>query len=209
MDTIRNAPGRPLVRSFLAGMAMIVLVAATLAVPAGAGDEPGQEEMMQIYMEAARPGAQHELLATGAGRWKCTLTSWADPQGEPLVSHGTETAEMVLGGRFLESQLHGEMMGMPFHGRGVMGYDNVTGKYVGTWYDNMNTGIMRYEGDYDAAKKELVCHGEFVDAVTKESMPATLVSRFVSDDRHVFEMWSPGPSGENVKWLEIVYEREE
>jgi hypothetical protein len=100
-------------------------------------------------------------------------------------------------------------MGMPFEGRGVIGYDNVTKKYVGTWYDNMSTGIMRYEGEYDPAKKELVCHGDYVDAVTGETQQSTLISRFVSDDHHVFEMWGPDPSGKKVKWMEIVYERAE
>ena len=42
------------------------------------------------------------------------------------------------------------MMGTPFTGHGMTGYDNVTGKYWSTWTDSMSTGIMVSEGSCDA-----------------------------------------------------------
>ena len=36
---------------------------------------------------------------------------------------------------------------MTFKGTGIEGYDNGKKKFVGTWMDNMGTGIMMSEGD--------------------------------------------------------------
>lgn len=183
-----------------------LLIAALAAAPALA-DEPGQDEMMQAYMQAAQPGEAHAHLAEKAGSWNCTVRSWMDPSGEPMVSQGTERSRMILGGRYLESKFSATMMGMPYEGRGLMGYDNGKQKYVGTWFDSMGTGVMYYEGEYDAQKKALVCRGEYVDPVTGETQTSTLVSRELGPDHSIFEMWGPGPSGEDVKWMEIEYER--
>jgi hypothetical protein len=147
------------------------------------------------------------MLAKNAGKWKCTVKSWMDPNGEPMVSEGSEEAEMMFGGRYLRSHFKGSMMGRPFEGLGMLAYDNGKKKYVGTWLDSMSTGIMSYEGDYDAQKKEIVCHGEFVDPLSGAVQKSRLVTRLVSDDQHVFEMWGPDPSGKDTKWMEITYNR--
>lgn len=188
---------------------LTLLTIALATVTAASAGEPDQEETMQAYMDAARPGEPHRYLAEKAGSWDCTIRSWMEPGGEPMVSEGTEESRMVLGGRFLESEFSGSMMGMPFEGRGVMGYDNGKQKYVGTWFDNMGTGIMSFEGNFDAQKKALVCHGSYVDPVTGQVQQSTLVSRELGPGRSVFEMWGPGPDGQDVKWMEIEYARAE
>jgi hypothetical protein len=40
-----------------------------------------------------------------------------------------------------------------FKGMGMDGYDNVKQKFVSSWGDNMGTGIILLEGDYDPATK--------------------------------------------------------
>ncbi len=187
----------------------VVMACLALALPALA-DEPqlNQDEMMKAYEAAAKPGAPHELLARSAGNWTCTVKAWMDPAAEPMVSQGTETSEMIFDGRFLHTRFQGSMMGQPFDGIGLLGYDNGKKKYVGVWLDSMSTGIMPYEGDYDAQKKELVCRGGYVDALTGQYQDCKLVTRFVNDDRHVFEFWGPDASGTNeVKWMEMTYDR--
>ncbi len=192
--------------------ALVALVCAALAGSALAKDEHptemSQDDMMQAYAAAAAPGAAHAMLAKGAGRWDATVKSWQDPAGEPMVSTGTEEAEMIFGGRYLKSHFRGSMMGQPYEGLGTMGYDNGKKKYVGTWFDSMGTGIMSYEGDYDAQKKELVCHGSYVDPVMGMESKVRLVTRFIGDDQHVFEFWGPAPGSDlEVKWMEISYAR--
>ena len=49
---------------------------------------------------------------------------------------------MILGGRYLEQRYEGTMMGQPFSGIGVTGFDNYKKKFVSTWVDSMGTAIM-------------------------------------------------------------------
>ncbi len=195
-------------RAALGLLLALTACALTVSGPALAQDMD-EQAMMQAYQKAAQPGPEHEWLAGNAGTWNVTMRSWMDPEGEPIVSQGSETAEMILGGRYLESHFQGQAMGQPFQGLGLLGYDNLKQKYVGIWCDSMGTGIMSYEGTYDPDKKELVCKGDFIDAATGQTQTATLVSREVDPDHHVFEMWSPGPDGQPVKWMEMDYTRAE
>ncbi len=189
----------------------VALLCAALAGPAFAqgekSGEPSPEEMMKAYEAASQPGTEHALLAKSAGRWNCTVKSWHDPKGEPEVSQGTEEAEVVFGGRYLRNHFKGNMMGKPYEGMGTLAYDNAKKKYVGNWFDSMSTGIMSYEGDYNPQSKELVCRGSYVDVLTGQEVACRMVSRYISDDQHVFEMWGPDPSGAEVKWMEIAYNR--
>lgn len=193
-------------------LAVAALFCVALAAGAGAKDEHpasmSEDDMMKAYAAAAAPGAAHAMLAKSAGHWNTTVKSWHDPNGEPMVSTGTEESEMIFGGRYLTSHFKGSMMGQPYEGMGTTGYDNGKKKYVGTWFDSMGTGIMSYEGDYDAQKKELVCHGSYIDPVMGTETKARLVTRFLSDDQHVFEFWGPAPGADkDVKWMEITYTR--
>ena len=187
------------------------LVCVALVVPALAQgedtNEMSPEEMMKVYETAAKPGPEHAMLANGAGRWNCTVKSWTDPKGEPDVSEGTEEAEMIFDGRYLRAMFKGSMMGKPFEGMSTLGFDNVRKKFVGTWLDTMGTGIMAYEGDYNPQSKEMIFHGKYADAMTGQEQTCRMVSRFVSDDQHVFEMWGPDPTGGEAKWMEITYNR--
>ncbi|MEZ4388005.1 MAG: DUF1579 domain-containing protein [Candidatus Krumholzibacteriia bacterium] len=192
----------------IALLALATLVGLSGASSSRAEDQPMSEaDMMKIYMAAAAPGPEHAMLAGSAGTWSVKLSSWMDPTAEPTVTEGSETARMILGGRFLQSDFQGTGMMGPFEGMGLIGYDNVKKKYVGTWSDTMGTGLMSYEGDYDAPTRTLVCHGDFVDAATGMTMTTRLVTRTISDDEHVFEMFGPGPGGDEVKWMEMRYTR--
>src|SRR5437588_309223 len=106
------------------------------AVLERAGDKFGSEkpdaenQEMQRKMEAAgTPGPAHKALEALVGNWKAEVKCWMEPGAPPHVSQGTAKASWVLNGRFLEEEFHGEMMGRPFTGRSLMGYDNIKQTY--------------------------------------------------------------------------------
>src|SRR3954465_13480210 len=82
---------------------------------------------MESMMKAASPGAPQKKLARLAGDWTFTNTMWMDPSQPPVKSSGTMHGVVLMGGRYVEHTWKGDMMGMPFEGRGTEGYDN-TGK---------------------------------------------------------------------------------
>jgi len=83
-----------------------------------------KQEMMKKMQEAGAPGPAHKALDVLVGNWQAEVKCWMDPDGPPNVSQGTAKATWILNGRFLQEEFHGEMMGKPFTGLSLLGYDN-------------------------------------------------------------------------------------
>ncbi len=177
-----------------------------------AQDKPGamakeQQEMMDAMTKAATPGPNHKLLASMAGEWTIVNRMWMDPGAPPTESKGTASYEMMMGGRYLHGHYKGVMMGMPFEGVGVTGYDNVSQKFQALWIDNFGTGIMYMTGTYDPNAKALT----FVTDMDDPMQPGTKVGireviRLLSPDQRVMEMYQ-NRSGKEMKMMEITYTR--
>lgn len=176
---------------------------------APAGQPPAGDPMMEAMMKAAQPGPEHAAMAKMAGTWDAAVKMFesADKFEE---SKGTMVYTSVHGGRYIQMEYKGEMMGGPFTGSGLWGYDNSTKKYVSTWSDNWSTGIMMLTGTYDAAAKTYNSVGEMSMAMPDGSlmkMKHREVIKVISDDKHVMEMYGAGPDGKEMKHLEITYTR--
>jgi len=88
---------------------------------------PEQKAEMEAYMKAGTPGAPHQALASSAGSYDLKIKSWHEPGGPAMEDTGTATRAMALDGRVLVEEVNSSMMGTPFNGHGMTGYDNVTG----------------------------------------------------------------------------------
>jgi hypothetical protein len=100
--------------------------------------------------------------------------------------------------------VNGSMMGMPFKGHGMTGYDNVSMKYWSIWTDSMSTGVMVSEGTCDA-KNSCTFTGSWNDAIKKAPVKARMTTRWTSPTVEVFEMHAPGKDGKEMKMMEITY----
>ena len=114
-----------------------------------------------------------------------------------------------VGGRFLQEEFQGEMMGKKFNGLGLMGYDKFNKKYVNTWVDDMGTGIFVSEGLPDADGKVITHTGKMDEPMTGEkAKPVKMITRILSPDKNVFEMHDLS-LGEKSKVMEITYTRKQ
>jgi hypothetical protein len=105
-------------------------------------------EDMQACLVAGTPGKMHELLAKDIGTWRGKCVMWMAPDTDPVSSDTTMTVSSAMGGRFMKSDLAGEIPGFgPYTGTGMIGYDNVSQQLVSTWIDNQSTGIMNGTGE--------------------------------------------------------------
>jgi hypothetical protein len=164
------------------------------------------QEMMEAYKKLATPGAGHKLLAGMAGSWKATTRCWMAPDQPPQESTGACEQKMILGGRFLQQEFTGDMMGTPFTGIGITGYDNHTKKYISTWMDSMGSGILYFEGTAGADGKTITQQSRHDDPF-RGPMKWRSVTRIVDDNTHEFEMYSSDKSGKEEKMMEITYTR--
>ena len=164
------------------------------------------QAMMEVYMKLATPGAPHKLLASMAGNWSTKTKSWMDPSKPPMESTGSCEQKTLLDGRFLQQDCTGDMMGQPFTGIGVTGYDNHTKKYVSTWMDSMGTGIYFFEGTASADGKTIT-QGSSYDDPLQGHLKLRGVTKLVDDNTQIFEMYSTDKSGKEMKMMEITYTR--
>lgn len=164
------------------------------------------QEMMEIYAELATPGEHHKRLAKMVGSWDAKIKSWMEPDEPPTESIGTSEQKMILDGRFLLQEFHGEMMGSPFNGLGISGYDNGANKYISTWIDSMGTAILFFEGAAGPDDKTIKQIAHYDDPI-QGPMDWLSVTKFVDDNTVLFEMFSIDKNGKEEKMMEITYTR--
>ncbi len=192
--------------SLAAGLAFAAGKEAKKAEQKGPG--PERQAMMDAWKKAGEVGPAHGRLKAMAGTFDTTTRVWMQPGTPPQESKGKSENKLVFDGRFLQQEFKGSMMGQPFTGLGVTGYDNTKKKYVGSWMDSTNTGLAYMEGTADPAGKVLtMTMTKMADPMTGKEHAARTVTRIESDAKHVFEMYETGPDGKEFKSMEIVYTR--
>jgi len=159
-------------------------------------------------MEAAgAPGPAHKALQPLVGDWKAEVKCWMDPSAAPEVSQGTAKANWTFNGRFLQEDFRGQMMGKPFNGRTLLGFDNTKQTFNSVWMSDMQTSLFTSEGKGDGGNKVITLEGKAACAATcQKDIPMKTVLRLISPDKHVLEMFD-GSKG-NAKTMEITYTRE-
>jgi len=163
-----------------------------------------QQEMMKKMEAAGTPGPAHKALDAFVGNWKAEVKCWSEPGGQPQISHGTAEASWTLNGRFLEEEFQGEMMGKPFRGKSLMGYDNTKQTFNTVWMSDMQTALFVSEGKGDQGNKVITLEGKTnCPATGRKDIVMKTVFRILTPDKHVFEMYDG-----NTKTMEITYTRQ-
>ena len=181
-----------------------------------ASGQPNDAEMMKQMMEMAKLNENHKLLASLDGTWSFVTKMWmdGDTSKKPEESKGTAVRKSIMDGRYVVMNVtgnmempgpDGKMKKMTFKGQGTEGYDNVKKKFVGTWVDNMGTGIMTSEGDYDPATKTFTYTGE-TEMVPGMTQKIREVVKLDDKDHMTFE-WYEDRGGKEAKTMEIDYTR--
>ena len=168
-----------------------------------------QAEMMQAWQKASTPGTEHTMLKGLVGDWKVATKSWQSDGSAPEETIGSSTFKSILGGRFIQQDFKGKMMGQPYEGSGMMGYNNVTKKFESTWHDSMSTASMRLEGTFNPATKVISETGEYQDPVKKISQKMRSEFKIIDKNNATFTMYMPDMvTGKDYKAMEQIYKRQ-
>ncbi len=165
------------------------------------------QDMMKVYKELGTPGAQHIFLSRMAGSWKASARTWMDPDKPPQEHKGTSEQKMIFDGRYLYDEESMDMMGAPYKGMGITGYDNNTKKYVSFWLDSMSTHILYFEGTAGADGKSITMESYFDDPV-RGPMKNRSVTKIIDSNTYTFEMYSEEKNKKEYKMMEITYSRQ-
>jgi hypothetical protein len=166
------------------------------------------QAVMEIYRKAGTPGEPHKLLAKLEGSWSTRTRGWMEPGKPPTESTGTCDQKMVFDGHYLRQEYTGDMMGMPFTGINLLGYDNHTKKYVSVWLDSMSTGIYYFEGTASADGKVITQNCQYDDPVRGISVWRS-VTRIKDDNTLEYEMFITPRGGKEEKMMEMTVTRKE
>jgi hypothetical protein len=198
----------------LAALGLAALVGSITAADAPTSNvemklPPGWTEAdMMACMEAGTPGAEHKRLAADVGEWTSECMMWMAPDTEPLKSQGTSEVTTILDGRFTHVEMEGDMMGQPFKGYGLYGFDNVAKKYVSTWIDSMTTGIMTGDGKASSDGKTITWTYTGNCPLTKKPITMREIDTTVDANTKTLEMWGPDPkTGKEYKSMFITLKR--
>lgn len=198
----------------LSTVALFLSLTLTLALTAFAEDpaekQPSPEEMqkmMAAWEKSATPGAPHQLLAKLAGEWTTSNKMWMTRGAEVQESKGTAKSEMTFGGRWLQSEDHFEMMGQPFNGHGILGYDNITKKFSMFWASDMGCEPTYCLGDLSADGKTITFTGTAHEPWDGSAKTVKYAYTIVDSNKFVLEGFDLVGGPKEFRVLEMTYTR--
>ncbi len=165
-----------------------------------------KQAMMEVYRKLGTPGGPHKMLAKLTGKWTTRTKAWMAPDQPPTEGKGSCEQKMILDGHYLQQEYTGEMMGSPFTGINVLGYDNHAKKYVSTWIDSMSTGIYHFEGTASDDGMTITQKCSYDDPV-RGPMEWRSVTRIVNDDTLEYEMFVTPKGGKEERMMEMTVAR--
>jgi len=152
----------------------------------------------------AKAGPEHEKLKKMVGDWKVAMSFQMSPEAV-MESAGTASFKSIMNGFFVEQTFDAEMMGRPFEGRGLYGYDTVNKQYVVVWCDGwtpyMYVSKGQEEGGVMTLTGEEPCHAK------EGCAPYKHVTKWEGDNKMIFEIWSTGEDGKLALSGTVTYTR--
>jgi hypothetical protein len=130
-----------------------------------------------------------------------------EPGAPPMQSTGTATSRMILGGRFLVSELKTSGGPLAIEGMTILGFDRRAKQYTWVGYDNFGTYYVTGAGTWDEAARTITYSGESRDPLTGRTEVYDFVTRHEGPDRYTLEVIFKLPDGSRFKAVEAVYTR--
>lgn len=180
--------------------------------PAGGDAAPAmsEDQMAQMleYMQLMQPGESHEYLKQFVGEWDVAIKMYTGGPGSPAMeSKGTSTIKSVLGGRYILEEHKATMMGMPYEGIGLHGYNNFRNLHTAIWVSNMSTEMLTMKGAQHPESKTITMYGEMDEpALDVVGRTVKYVLRPVNKDKYIFDIIDLH-AGDDYKVFEMTYTR--
>ena len=200
---------------------MICLSAGTLLASPTANTEPTNSDaeraglaqdaasQMNRWLKASRPGEAHQRLDELEGRYDIRIRAWlTSPDQPPLQAEGKAEYRWLLGDRWLQQTLQSRLMGLPYEGLGMLGYDRIDGHYASYWQDSLSTATRSSFGQIDESSNRLVMRGTADDPATGAmDQPVRYEISLGEPSGHVFRAYDlTRPEGQQLA-MEITYTR--
>jgi len=165
------------------------------------------QAIMEVYKKVGTPGEAHKLLAKLEGSWTTRSKGWENGK-QVMESTGTCEQKLILNGHYLRQEYAGDMMGAPFTGINILGYNNHTKKYESIWIDSMSTAVYFFVGTGSSDGKTITQECSYDDPVKGLAVWRS-VTRIKDDNTQEFEMFITPKGGKEEKMMEMTVTRQE
>lgn len=146
---------------------------------------------------------EQSVLLRDVGEWDATMHMTMAEGQEPMVEKATESVRPICLGRWVWTDYKGQMMGMPFEGHALTGYDPAQKQYVSFWFDTMETVAMETKGTIAADGNSAHFTGTAVDG---QGNPMGVDQRLSwSDGMRVLKM--DFRAGDQTSHMQVDYKR--
>lgn len=171
------------------------------------GEDPMQNpQYMEDMLAAGTPGPQHQALTSRAGSWRVEGMMWMEPGADAMPMKATARTEVLIGGRYIVEEFKSDFMGMPFEGRLLQGFDNVSGEYWSVWTDNMSTNSYISRGT-ETSPGHVEFHGTATDILTPKGRPARITTTDNGDGSYTMKMFDTRENAGEFQTMELHYTR--
>lgn len=155
-----------------------------------------------------QPGPEHELLAGLVGDWTTESRYFMRP-GEAMLSKGTSSNEMILGGRFLSSASHSRGGPVVLEQLNLYGFDRRLEEFTLASFDTWGTQYLTAVGYMNAELQEVTLSGQDFDPGMGTVASFDIVLRISGPDEYVLEFYEKPSSGERTLKIKTVHTRTE
>lgn len=193
----------------------IVFIGSRVSSQEHAGHTHGEPQMtaeqmaeMQQWTKLGTPSEHHKHLNYFVGKWATVTKMWmGGPGSPPTESAGTSEIKWMLDGRYLMDTHKGSMMGQPYEGFGITGYDNFRNVYFSSWCSNMQTNMLTMVGSRHPETGVYTYFGEMDEpALNVIGRTIKYVTKVINPNKYVFEIIDLH-AGDEYKVIEITYVR--
>lgn len=151
---------------------------------------------------AVQPAALAALHAD-VGAWDAEF-QMTMPGAPAMAAKCREVVAPVCGDTWTWSTFTGDLMGGPFEGHALTGYDGKNDKVVSFWIDSANGAWMRTDGSYDAASQTFAMTGTSYDETGKRQAVSSTAKPNGKDARTLRMVFG---AGERQHVMTIEYRR--
>jgi len=188
---------------------VVVAVSFSHAADPTAKPQSKQDLMMEAMLKFGPPGPEHKNLEPLVGTWTAKMKMWMDPSQPAIESDGVLTRKAVLGGRFVQEDYTGNVMGQSYQGVGTMGFDRAKKTYLSNWMDNMSTAVMDSKGQYDGAAKTWTFGCEETCPLTNEPVKSRHTLQIVNSNEQKMTMYRKTGNEPEMKCMELLLTRKQ
>ncbi len=166
-----------------------------------------KDSLADPWTRYTQPGKVHEFLSDYKGSWQQSSHFWMAAGQKPQTFLISASAEMLLGGRFLQIKQNGLLAGMPYEGTLLLGFNTTSEEFTCVQTSNFGTGSLVLSGRWTEPFKSIELRGEMKSPETRLAVKVRQNIIFTDTDHFRIENYDQQDGSAEFKSAEYVFSR--